>query len=256
MQQPPTSTSEQTIQAILDRAHRPAVPIRRSFVQVEQVEIDGRRPPLATMVRHRDERALDFYLLILAQASGGNYDVAHAANVWVRALDLPGKNPTSAVSKVLARLVDYSLVTRDRRGRRAHITLLCEDSSGAPYTHPGTANARYLKLPHTYWTAGWYRSLSLSAKAALLIACSLPSPFFALREHAPKQFGISADTLGDGLHELETCRLLDRWPHYKPAPLTAAGYTMEYRYRLLPPFEKGAHPRPSSAVAASPSSVI
>src|SRR5579885_2872264 len=63
-----------TVQTMLDRSKRESAPIRRSFLANPE-----RRPPLSAMVRHRDERALDLYLLSLAQASGGNFDVSYPA---------------------------------------------------------------------------------------------------------------------------------------------------------------------------------
>ncbi|MGH2391142.1 MAG: hypothetical protein ACRDIE_23345 [Chloroflexota bacterium] len=193
---------------------------------------------MAEMVRHHDERAVDLYLLVLAQASAGEFDVTFPAAVWVRALSLDNENGATAISKTLARLVAYKLVKRDRVRRRAHITLLCEDGSGEPYTHPGRAKDAYLQLPHAYWVQEWHRQLTLPAKAALLISLSLPRDFFLPIESARKQFSISSDTLGEGMRELRRYELLDQRTITKADPLTAAGYRTEYWYQLRPPFDQ------------------
>lgn len=245
----PVITPQDTIQAILQRSNRRAVPIRKSFVRVAGIAGSA---PLAELVRHHDVRALDLYLLVLAQASGGAFDVAHPAAVWARALHLTGETGAAAVSKVLARLVAYRLVARDRVGRRAHLTLLCEDGSGRPYTHPAEAADAYLQLPHSYWLGEWHTRLTLPGKAALLVARSLPDDFFLPIESAPKQFGLSADTLGDGLRELIAVKLLQRRTIYKPDPLSAVGYKTEYRYKLSSPFHRTSKARIGSAAAATP----
>lgn len=231
------ATRRETIEAILKRSNRHAVPIRRSFVQRAK---GGPRPPLAEMVRRHDDRALDFYLLILAQASAGAFDVSRPAPVWARALGVVGKNPAAAVSKLLARLVADRLVKRDRVGRQAHVTLLREDGSGAPYTHPGQVRDKYLQLPHAYWLEEWNDKLTFAGKAALLIARSMPAEFFLVVENAPNQFGISADSLAEGLAALRGHNLLHRWTIYPTDPDDARGYREEHRYELRPPFAQRA----------------
>ena len=134
----------------------------------------------------------------------------------------------------------FKLIARDRVRRRSHLTLLREDGSGEPYTHPGPERAGYLKLPHVYWEEEWYRKLTMSGKATLLIALTLPSGEFFLRiESAPQRFGIATDTLSRGLLELRTVGLVKRRTIFKLAPLSAEGYRMEYRYWLLKPFARG-----------------
>jgi len=249
MKTPRIATSYETITAMLDRSKRRAVPIRRSFVRAD---VTGARPGLGEMVRRHDARALDLYLLVLAQASGGKFDVTHPAAVWARALDLDGDIGNAAVSKTLARLVAYRLLARDRVGRQSHLSLLREDGTGDPYTHPGAVKDAYLQLPHAYWTDTWHAQLMLPAKAALLIARSLPPRFFLNIESAPKQYALSADTLADGLQELVKHRLLERLIRHHIDPLSALGYKKEYTYRLLPPFQKRASQTPTSSAPPAP----
>ena len=247
---PPTVTSGDTIRAILKRAGRRAVPIRRSFLQRENRERPS--PPLAEMVRRHDSRGLDLYLIVLAQASAGEFDVTHPAAVWARALGIEGENPRIAVSKAMGRLLAYELIKRDRVGRRAHIKLLREDGSGQAYEHPAESRDKYLQLPHGYWEGAWHKELSLAAKAGLLIALSLPPEFFLVIESGPSRFGVSADTLERGLSELQRKGLLSRRSIYKPDPLTDLGYRTEFRYWLREPCRRA---RPTSELVDEPAGV-
>ncbi len=193
----PVITPQDTIQAILQRSNRRAVPIRKSFVRVAGIAGSA---PLAELVRHHDVRALDLYLLVLAQASGGAFDVAHPAAVWARALHLTGETGAAAVSKVLARLVAYRLVARDRVGRRAHLTLLCEDGSGRPYTPPAEAADAYLQLP------------------ALLLAGGVAHPVDAAREGgAARRAEPARRLLLADRERAQAVRPLRRHPRGRPA---------------------------------------
>lgn len=237
MEKPAIPTPQETIKAILARSGRDAVPIRRLFLQAA-ADTSSSPPPLSKIVHAHDARALDLYLLILAQASSGEFDVTHPAAVWARALGMPSGKKPGGVSKVLSRLLSYGLISRNRVRRLAHITLLMENGSGEPYTRPG-ARGNYLQLPHAYWLDSWHLKLSLPAKVALLIARSLPPNFFLYPEASPKQFRLSPDTVSRGLHELlNTHSLLKRSTDFKQDPLTTLGYRAEFRYNLQPPFNK------------------
>ncbi len=248
MDQPPVATPISTIKEILRRSKRPAVPIRKTFVQ--QLTGSRRGGPLARLVRNHDERALELYLLILAAASGGDYDVSHAAAVWARALYLQGKSGPSAVSKALARLVRHKLVAKTRARGKARVILMMEDGSEEPYTRPSGKRLedRFLQLPNAYWLEDWNRKLSLPAKAALLIASSLPNDFVLPGNKAPDWYGISEDTIEEGLRELRQNGLITRQRVYKEAPLTPQGFTTDSHYTLKPPF--GPHPSREKAQVA------
>jgi hypothetical protein len=258
MQRPPTPTQQETIQELLARSKRDAVPIRWSFVQGGT----RRRPqpgPLAAFVGHHDERALDLYLLGHAAASADPWNVDLPARVWARMLGLPSDNGPSAVSKTWGRLQDRGLIDRARVQRRASITLLREDGDGAPYTHPGggpkSAREPYLKLPYDYWQDGWYQRLRLPGKAMLLIALSLEDDFILPEDKATPWYGISPDFAGDGLRALKKLGVLTSRIGYRQSPLTVTGWTEERSYTLQPPFgprgrsRKTGKPRSSGTTA-------
>lgn len=238
----PTATSQETIDALLGRSQRKgkAVPIRREFVQQgpQRHPVPG---PLAGLVKNRDERALDLYLMLHAVASAPPWDVTLPAAVWGRTLGLlvPGSAETS-VSKIWRRLERRQLIARHRVGRQASITLLREDGSGAPYTHPGAGKEPYLQLSFRFWTApeAWHRELTLAAKAVLLIALSIPTGFILPLEKAEGWYGISADTAHRGLQSLRKHGLLDARKEFKKAPLSPLGYTEQTLYSLQNPFRR------------------
>lgn len=241
MQKIPVANPQETVEGLLTRSKRrgQAVPIRRAFVQ----QGSQRQPtpgPLAGLVKNRDERALDLYLLLHAVASAPPWDVAEAAPVWGRTLGLikPG-NAGSAVSKTWKRLEARHLIARSRSGRGVNVTLLHEDGSGNPYTHPGLRDP-YLKLSYSYWTApeAWHQKLTLAAKAMILIALSLPQEFILPLEKASDWYGISADTAHRGVQQLKSCGLLAVRKEFKKAPLSPLGYTEQSVYALQGSFSR------------------
>jgi len=246
---------------LLDRAGRSrrAAPIDKRFLQQGTESI--RKPgPLAALVRHHADRALELFLLGHAVASAPPYDVTEAADVWARTLDL-GRTDSSrtTVSKTFARLdTTHHLMERTREGRRLRVTLLAADGSGDPYEPPGSdPEGRYLTLPFAYWEQGWHRKLTLPGKAFLLIGLSLLDGFNLPSNKGPDWYGLSEDTVEKGAADLLEHNLVrvERAP--KKAPLAPAGYTIENRYTLLPPFgprgvaAKGA-PRSADVKAAEP----
>ncbi|HVL81080.1 MAG TPA: hypothetical protein VM840_05750 [Actinomycetota bacterium] len=191
---------------------------------------------MAGIVRRRDDRALDLYLLVLAICSKEPWDVTLPAAVWTRTLHLT--NAPSAVSKAWRRLEHAKLIRRERHGRLTRVFLLREDGSGEPYTHPGADGRPYFRVPFDFWLApqGWNRRMPLSAKAVLLVGLSLPDAFILPYDRAPDWYGVSADTAARGLRWLRKHDLLYVEKRLKPAPLSAQGYTEERRYTLMPPF--------------------
>ncbi|HMR94328.1 MAG TPA: hypothetical protein PKE05_02220 [Microthrixaceae bacterium] len=240
---PPVATAAETVEAILNEGGRDHSPIRISFLQ--RADDGSKSPgPLAEFVTNGDRRGLLLYLLLIAKATTSPWDAALPSAVWARALGVPlpnSKGAASSISKTWLRLEQRGLVSRERSKRRAKITLLREDGSGAAYTHPGTEGG-YFKLPHAFWREGpaadqrWSQLLTLPELAMLLIACSHKARFRLPLESAPEWYGISADTASRGFHGLETSGALIIDRTYKSAPLAPAGYTSENRYTLRPPF--------------------
>jgi hypothetical protein len=233
---PPIVGQGETIAAILAGSKRigEAVPVRATFVQ------QGRRGartrgPLAAFVAGRDEVALDLYLLVLTAASAPPHDVVRPAEVWLRSLgrDPRSKSSASVLSRAWTRLEERRLISRTRQGRVLRIELLCEDATGEPYTYPtGHGTDVYFKLPFAYWTENLQNRLTLRGKAMFLIALSLTDGFALPYERVPGWYGVSADTAQRGLRELQDLGLVEVRAGYKPAPLTAQGWTEERRYTL------------------------
>jgi len=257
-------THEETIQDLLKQSRRMALPLRKSFVQQAPGSDSGRQGPLSEFVTRHDERGLDAYLFIHALASAEPWTCTYPSETWARILDLEAScEPASAkaaVSKVLKRLDDRRLIARRRDGRRTEVKLLAEDGSGEPYTRPKKAvDGLWLNLPYAFWNDGFYTSLSLSAKAMLLIGCSLKPEFELPQERMPSWYGISADTAGRGLIELRGTGLLSTRDEYVKDHKSTTGWRQIQHHRLLPPFDlatrnaaaEKAGPRPRVAIADS-----
>ncbi len=247
----PVVTSLETKEELLLKSKRKTkeVPIRKTFVQ----KGSRTRPQpgrLATFVRNHDELGLDLYLLMRAVASAPPYALIQPAPTMARALG-PKRITVPTISKAWTRLETMKLIKRgSRSGRLANVIVLREDGSGDPYTHPGEVGGRepYFKLNFAYWQDGLDESLSLPAKAMLLIALSLKDWFYLPYEKAKAWYGISAETVETGLHELEKKTVIERQKKYKKAPLAPLGYTEDRLYRLRPPF--GSRRKVEDAAAA------
>lgn len=84
-----------------------------------------------------------------------------------------------------------------------------------------TSTTATIQLPFDYWTddQAWYRTLTLAAKAMLLIGSSLKPGFILPGERVPEWYGISESSAQRGLQELREVGLLNRSISYKPTPL-------------------------------------
>ena len=248
MKPPPPLSQQETIELLLERSGRPGhFPIRNSFLEIRRGK--ERRPgPFAALIARRDERALQLFLLVHAVTSSdkqsGAFDVTEWATTWARTLGLFAEaSGATAVSRVWKRLAADVLITR-RRGslRRTNITVLSEDGSGDPYTAPsGAKSDPYFKVPFAYWTdeKAWYRTLSLPARAVLLIALSREPRFYLPHNQAATWYGVSEDTIRQGLHELQDHKLLSADEVlYIPSLTSPTGWTPRTFYRLQGAFEK------------------
>ncbi len=163
----------------------------------------------------------------------------------------------TAASKLLKRLEDRKLIARGRRNRKAVVTLLREDGSGAAYERPEghTRSDRWLQLPHSYWTGRFHETLSLPAKIVLLIALTLPDNFPMRKEMALDWYGVSPDLMGDGLAELGNAGLLVRTRDWVKAPRSDIGWTQVDQYTLVGPFSDDARKAASKSRFAAPTPV-
>lgn len=233
---PAPLTQHETLTDLLVQAGRGAVPIRTTFAQ--QGRGKNTTPgPLASFIRAHDGRALDAYLFIHALASSEPWDCEYPSGTWIRAFGLAEHANTAsargAVSKIMKRLEDRQLITRGRSGRRATVTLLREDGSGKPYHRPTTKTDTWFNLPHSYWLQGHYRSLSLPAKAMLLVCLSLPDDFYLPLDKADAWYGISGDSAGRGLRELEKHGFLLHRQAWRKNQRSDTGWREERHYTLI-----------------------
>lgn len=232
------ASAAETLEALLARSGRDALPLRRSFVQMRKPGAGG-AGPLAAFVRGRHAVALDLYLLGRAVASHEPFDVALPSRVWARALGLgEGSSAAATISHSWTWLEERSLITSMRRGRLREIRFLREDGTGRPYQHPGR-EGDYFKLPYAYWEGLYPGRLGLPAKALLLIALSLGPDFWLPHERGARWYGLSRDTVSRGLATLLRLGLLEVRYERKTAPLSPQGFTVERRYSLRPPFGSG-----------------
>jgi hypothetical protein len=232
----PPASAQQTLAALLNRSHREALPLRRSFLQARRK--GGGAAPLAKFVRLRRELALEMWLLAHAVASAPPWDVALAASVWARALDLePGPSTRVRISENWRWLEDVGLITRARRGRLVAVTLLEEGGSGEPYRHPAEAGGDYFNVPHSYWLLGLHHGLSLPAKAVLLIAWSQRPGFILPVDHGARWYGLSPATVQRGIRDLVDRGLLLVHQVRKVAPLAPGGWSSDRHFYLAGPFE-------------------
>lgn len=228
------------VQALLARSGREAVPIRRSFTQLRSR--GGGRGPLAAFVSGRRRRALDLYLLAHAVCSAPPWDVTLQSVVWGRLLGLSGSGLAAMITRQWNWLEEHRLIITSRKDRLRTVTLLHEDGSGAPYTHPGRpygergAEGDYFALPHAYWQMGLQDQIDLPTKAVLIIALSRPDKFVLPLEQAAKWYGFSQDSIRAGLRQLQVRGLLDVEYRHSLAPLSPTMTRTERRYTLRPPF--------------------
>lgn len=119
---------------------------------------------------------------------------------------------------------------------------LLEDGSRRRYTYPNGGRADpYFKLPYAYWTTpeAWHLTLSLPAKALLLLGMSL-KPGFLPTEKAPSWYVLSSDSAEKGLAELRKHGLLERKTVLKNAPLPPLEEAQQHQYTLQAPFARPA----------------
>jgi hypothetical protein len=232
----PVASSRETVQWLLTTSKRKgSVPVHKVFVQHKVGKL-AQPGPLANFVTAGRERALDLYLLLLLRSAGHPHKVVLPAGVWARAVGLGSSATASgAISKQWAWLEEQQLISRNRRGSRAEITVRREDASGHDYL-PGQQGGPWLRLPFAYWEENWFGKLDLPAKAVLVIGLSLLDDFYLPQEKGPEWYGLSPDSLGRGLRTLKSHGLLTERVLQKKAPGAPQGFTRQHYYTLRAPF--------------------
>lgn len=243
-------SQDDTIRTLLKRSRRfgRAVPIRRALIQdIEPGPVQVTKPgPLAKLLRSPAQ--LDLLLLIYAVTAGGDWGVTERSETWGRAAGISfatNGSAAAAVSRHLKKLKELKLISTAPAGRMVRITKLLEDGSGEPYTKPsgnetGSRKDIYIKVPFEYWEENYYRTLSMPAKAMLLIAMSLRGRSVVLRQNKEfaSWYGISPATVSRGIAELKDQGLLYE---YLSEPYltgdTALGHAIRTRYALSAPFD-------------------
>ncbi|MEV7177789.1 hypothetical protein [Kitasatospora sp. NPDC093679] len=247
---------DETVMKLLNRSGRltRTAPYRRTLLQ--QGKPGKTKPgPLAELVRRKQERALDLLLLVGAVTSGGDFSVIEWSTTWGRTVGLYDEgSATTSVSRSWKVLRDLRLISTARGSQgKTVVTKLLEDGSGAPYRPPGDGDP-YFQLPFEYWEKGWYKKLSLPAKALLLITLSLRKPRFALPQERVKDwYGLSEATAGKGINELLKHNILvhvdDEW---YDTLATRSGRASRPVYALWEPFAPRGLGIPVTDVEPSP----
>lgn len=219
------------------------MPIRKTFLQKGSGK-NVQPGLLAEFVRAQDERGLEAYLLIHALASGNDFSCRYPATTWALTLGLfetaTKKSATGAVSKIMKRLDNRGLISRDRVGRQLSVTLLDENGQGGEYTHPHNTDEQYFRLPYTYWRKSYYKTLSLPAKAMLLISLSQKDGFSLPVERTPGWYGISADTAERGFRELREHSVLETDATWKRDYRSSIMHTKDFKHTLIGDFSLAA----------------
>lgn len=239
-----TADWRKTIESLIEKSHRTAVPIAKSFIQAPRGSA-SRIGPLASFVSARDLRGLKAYLLIVTAAShpdpNNRWTTTLSLQAWARAfgcLENASLNSgKAAATRLLGRLVKRQLITKQRsgRGRDIKITLLAQDGSGAVYERP---NRDFLKLSCDFWLKKYDERLTLPALSMLLVLLGEKQPCTLPTEHMHEWYGWSPDTAEKGLHELIGAKLISRERLVKETPLSPTGRTTVNSYSLLKPFDK------------------
>ncbi|MEU5844505.1 hypothetical protein [Rhodococcus sp. NPDC047139] len=239
------STPATTRAYMTDLEARGFTPVRHSFVQQHSLfASSSRKAPLAHLVAARRERELNAYLLLLMNFSQLEKRTEPLpATVWARAMS-PREDdplPEQAVSRIWKNLEEHKLIDRTRKWKRAHV-LPRDESTTRKYTRPrpdAVADEEryreiYFILPSAYWTEGWHATLSLPARALLLImlhGTSSAEDTYLPYAKAEDWYGISTKTAERGIVELLDTKLLKITRKEKVrADFAATGFTTRTYY--------------------------
>ncbi|WP_369217535.1 hypothetical protein [Streptomyces flavofungini] len=233
-----TATGRDARTAVLTRAKRANVPLRKTFVQANKGAA-SRHGPLKDFVTGRDLRGLKAYLLIVAACSNGDngWSTTHDSAVWARLMDIhetaTDQSARTGAWRTLRRLEARGLVTCGREGTMITVTLLREDGSGDDYDRPvgDTEENRFLQIPTTFWTLGRDEQLDLPGLALFLVVAREKNWSTFPAEKAPEWYGWSADSHERGLKKLVALGYVERREHRTKAPLSPLGFTVAHQYQ-------------------------
>ena len=235
-----------TVEAILENANRPFVPISKSFIQQPRGSKE-RSSVLSQFVTNGDLRGLKAYLLIAASASSPDTEnewyTSLPLQTWARAFgcsETAGSIATAkaAATRILLRLQQRGLIEKSRCGkeRKIKIKLLAQDGSGEEYQRPAS---RYIRLSHDFWKSRFDEDISLPALAMFLVV--------AWRTNTMRASNGTYAGMVRMVRRHRRARLARTAAHWpdpqrnntsKEAPLSPTGITVVNEYYVCQPFDK------------------
>jgi hypothetical protein len=232
------ASGRDTRAAILTRAIRANVPLRKTFVQANK-GAESRPGPLRDFVTGRDLRGLRAYLMIVAACSSGDkgWTTEHDSAVWARLMDIDktasDQSARTGAWRALRRLEARNLIECSRKGTVIKVTLLREDGTGKAYDRPKGDNEenRFLQIPTTFWTQGRDEKLSLPGLALFLVVAREKHWATFPAEWARQWYGWSPDTHERGLKQLVELEFVQTRAFKKKAPLAPLGFTIAHQYQ-------------------------
>jgi hypothetical protein len=234
-----TASEADTLEWLLGKSKsRAGLALRHGFVHVPTT--GGGPGPMRAFLRRSG--ALDLYLLVLLIAGRGSKTVELPLAVWSRALGRgDGKPGELWASKTLSFIVDQGLLESTHVGRVRQLRALDDAGRRRRYQAPKGKGGPYewfLRLPLAYWRQDWHKQLSMPAKATLLVCLTRRPEFELPQRQAAEWYGLSPETLGKGLQELQDYGLLAMRHERKKAPGLRLGYTLAHIYALTGPFQR------------------
>ena len=192
-------------------AQHPPIPVSWKFL--EDPKLGGR------MISTQDERGFDLYLLLLRQFDGNpKAEIILDYDKTAKALGLYERMDRTAyrrqITKCLRRLQNkYSLINFEPEySKDAVVTLLNYDNPAVAYSYP---KEWFFYLPDAFFSYGWNRRLSFSAKYCYLINLAYAEIsdarpwWFSSREVLAKRFHIENSIQNEGMQELRRQNIID-----------------------------------------------
>ena len=241
---PPTPVESRT--ALLKRAKRGFVPVRKEFVQKRRGAAgEPRGSMLAEFVTNKQGRALDALLLV-----HGLYPVTRDepldTRTWARVLSAGTRCTPNAASKAFSVLEEMRLIRREVIGRQTFIAPLSETGDGSEWTRAGEDKDEdgpgFFTIPHRYWTDGLAEKLTMPGKAMFLVLLhDTNSPktmtFTVPLDRMSEWYGISERTAERGYRELRAAEVLAERDQKVVDHKHPVGRRVVRHRSLCPPFD-------------------